>query len=299
MDDLYRENILDHYKHPRNAGTSRTPTVSAEGVNPLCGDELQVELQIEDGVSRPSLQRTRLCHQPGRRVDDLRVAKGRSVDEVRALGQEDVLDELGIPLSPIRLKCALLSVKLLGSRSVTSLPRTTRSRGTPGRPPDEIPEGGVKIVQSGSLFIGVYRIDGQLYALEDRCSHDDGPLCEGEREGYEVICPRHGARFDLRTGAYCRFRRPRTSRRSRSWSATASCSSPSERRRRSSIVGAMSATLSEATQEYLEIIYWLYEAGIDRTQANLARALQVSQPSASEMVKRLADEGLIGATTRS
>jgi DtxR family Mn-dependent transcriptional regulator len=51
--------------------------------------------------------------------------------------------------------------------------------------------------------------------------------------------------------------------------------------------------LSEATQEYLESIYWLYEAGIDRTQANLARALQVSQPSASEMLRRLADEGLV------
>ena len=68
-------------------------------------------------------------------------------------------------------------------------------------PADEIPEGGVKIVQSGSLFVGVYRIDGQFYAIEDRCSHDDGPLCEGDREGFEVICPRHGARFDLRTGA--------------------------------------------------------------------------------------------------
>ena len=68
-------------------------------------------------------------------------------------------------------------------------------------PVDAIPDGGVKIIQSGSLFIGVYRIDGQLYAIEDRCSHDDGPLCEGEREGFCVICPRHGAKFDLRTGA--------------------------------------------------------------------------------------------------
>jgi 3-phenylpropionate/trans-cinnamate dioxygenase ferredoxin subunit len=68
-------------------------------------------------------------------------------------------------------------------------------------PVDAIPDGGVKIVQSGSLFVGVYRIDGQLYAIEDRCSHDDGPLCEGEREGFCVICPRHGAKFDLRTGA--------------------------------------------------------------------------------------------------
>jgi 3-phenylpropionate/trans-cinnamate dioxygenase ferredoxin subunit len=67
-------------------------------------------------------------------------------------------------------------------------------------PVDSIPEGGVKIVQSGSLFVGVYRIDGELYAIEDRCSHDDGPLCEGDREGFDVICPRHAARFDLRTG---------------------------------------------------------------------------------------------------
>jgi DtxR family Mn-dependent transcriptional regulator len=52
-------------------------------------------------------------------------------------------------------------------------------------------------------------------------------------------------------------------------------------------------TLSEATQEYLESIYWLYEAGIERTQANLARALRVSQPSASEMLKRLVDDGLV------
>ena len=51
--------------------------------------------------------------------------------------------------------------------------------------------------------------------------------------------------------------------------------------------------LSEATQEYLESIYWLYEAGIERTQANLARALQVSQPSASEMLRRMADEALV------
>ncbi len=51
--------------------------------------------------------------------------------------------------------------------------------------------------------------------------------------------------------------------------------------------------LSEATQEYLESIYWLYEAGIDRTQANLARALHVSQPSASEMLRRMSDDGLV------
>jgi 3-phenylpropionate/trans-cinnamate dioxygenase ferredoxin subunit len=65
----------------------------------------------------------------------------------------------------------------------------------------EIPEGGVKIVQAGSLFLGVYLIDGEYYAIEDRCSHDDGPLCEGDRDGFRIECPRHGALFDLRSGA--------------------------------------------------------------------------------------------------
>ena len=65
---------------------------------------------------------------------------------------------------------------------------------------DEFPEGSVRIVQSGTLFLGIYRIDGAFYAIEDRCSHDDGPLCEGDRDGFDVICPRHGARFDVTTG---------------------------------------------------------------------------------------------------
>ena len=70
----------------------------------------------------------------------------------------------------------------------------------PVGPVDEIPDGGVTIVQSGSLFVGVYRIGEQLFAIEDRCSHDDGPLCEGDRDGFCIECPRHGATFDVRTG---------------------------------------------------------------------------------------------------
>ncbi len=64
----------------------------------------------------------------------------------------------------------------------------------------DLPPGTVRVVQSGSVFVGVYNLGGDLYAIEDRCSHDDGPLCEGEREGFDVVCPRHGARFDIRTG---------------------------------------------------------------------------------------------------
>ncbi len=70
-------------------------------------------------------------------------------------------------------------------------------------PLGELPPGSVKIVHvEGHLSIGVYNCDGELYGLEDRCSHDDGPLCEGEFDcGARVaVCPRHGARFDIVTG---------------------------------------------------------------------------------------------------
>jgi 3-phenylpropionate/trans-cinnamate dioxygenase ferredoxin component len=69
-------------------------------------------------------------------------------------------------------------------------------------PLEELPPGSVKIVQAGDVWIGVYNCGGDLLAIEDRCSHDDGPLAEGEWEEDEcrVICPRHGSAFDLRTG---------------------------------------------------------------------------------------------------
>ena len=66
----------------------------------------------------------------------------------------------------------------------------------------ELPPGAMKIVVSGPLEIGVYNCGGELLALEDRCSHDDGPLCEGEWDDSlcRVVCPRHGSAFDLATG---------------------------------------------------------------------------------------------------
>lgn len=66
----------------------------------------------------------------------------------------------------------------------------------------ELSDGAVRLVQEATLGIGVYNLGGELYALEDRCSHDDGPLCEGEldAEAGVAVCPRHGARFDIRTG---------------------------------------------------------------------------------------------------
>ncbi len=69
-------------------------------------------------------------------------------------------------------------------------------------PVEELQPGEVKIVHAGPLSVGVYNLDGRFFALEDRCSHDDGPRCEGDfdvEEGF-AVCPRHGAQIDIRTG---------------------------------------------------------------------------------------------------
>ena len=69
-------------------------------------------------------------------------------------------------------------------------------------PVEELPPGEMRLVRTDTVDVGVYNIDGELLALEDRCSHDDGPLCEGDWDPEEavVICPRHGSNFDIRTG---------------------------------------------------------------------------------------------------
>jgi 3-phenylpropionate/trans-cinnamate dioxygenase ferredoxin component len=67
---------------------------------------------------------------------------------------------------------------------------------------DELPPGSMKLVPAGSITVGVFNCGGALYAIEDRCSHDDGPLAEGDwdHDACTVICPRHGSQFDLATG---------------------------------------------------------------------------------------------------
>ena len=70
-------------------------------------------------------------------------------------------------------------------------------------PAEELPPGTMKLVEvDASLTVGVFNCGGELFALEDRCSHDDGPLCEGDwdEDDCVAICPRHGSKFDLRTG---------------------------------------------------------------------------------------------------
>jgi 3-phenylpropionate/trans-cinnamate dioxygenase ferredoxin subunit len=69
-------------------------------------------------------------------------------------------------------------------------------------PAEELSPGEMRLVTDAPVAFGVYNVDGALLAIEDRCSHDDGPLCEGDWDPADgvVVCPRHGANFDLRTG---------------------------------------------------------------------------------------------------
>ena len=69
-------------------------------------------------------------------------------------------------------------------------------------PVEELPPCSVKILYAGAIAVGVYNLGGKYYAIEDRCSHDDGPLCEGDFDCDDgiAICPRHGANIDIRSG---------------------------------------------------------------------------------------------------
>src|SRR5437016_14221646 len=113
-DQFYREYILDHYKNPRNYGRLEHPDISHEEDNPLCGDVVGMDLRVADGVIEDVRFHGRGCaiSQASASLLTERL-KGMSLEEARTVSKDDVLDELGIDISPARLKCALLSLKVL------------------------------------------------------------------------------------------------------------------------------------------------------------------------------------------
>jgi len=114
MDDLYRENILDHFKNPRNKGHLEQPDISYQDANPLCGDEIGIELQVEDNKVKAARFHGHGCAISQASASMLmETIEGMSLDEVKQLTKEDIFDLLGISLSPVRVKCALLSLKVL------------------------------------------------------------------------------------------------------------------------------------------------------------------------------------------
>ena len=113
-DQFYREYILDHYKNPRNFGRIENPTLSHEEDNPLCGDIIGIDLLVKDGLVEDVKFHGRGCaiSQASASLLTERI-KGMTLEEARRIGKDDVLGELGIEISPARIKCALLSLKVL------------------------------------------------------------------------------------------------------------------------------------------------------------------------------------------
>ncbi len=114
MDELYRDFILDHYRNPRNAGTLEAPDASCEDLNPLCGDRIRMDVKLHDGIIEDIRFQGRGCAISQASASLLtETVKGKTVAEVAALGKDDVLANLGIPISAARLKCALLGLSVL------------------------------------------------------------------------------------------------------------------------------------------------------------------------------------------
>ena len=110
MDDLYRDYILEHYRRPHNFGVLESPSATYEGANPLCGDRITMQLEVTDGVVTGVGFTGRGCAisqaSASLLTDEIR---GKPVADVAAFGAADLLELLGIEISPARLKCAMLS----------------------------------------------------------------------------------------------------------------------------------------------------------------------------------------------
>ena len=116
LEQMYREVILDHYKNPRGHGVLDPNDVVAEGQNPLCGDEVTISVRFgEDGETIDEVGfEGRGCAISQAATSMLtEMVKGRKASEVAELPKEELLDEIGIPLTPIRLKCAILGLGVL------------------------------------------------------------------------------------------------------------------------------------------------------------------------------------------
>lgn len=125
FDQLYREVILDHYKNPRGQGLLDAPDAQAEGQNPLCGDEVTVSLRFDgDTIAEVGFEGRGCAISQAATSMLTEIVVGRTAEDVARMPKEELLEEIGIPLSPVRLKCAILG---FGTLKVA----LHKSKGTP------------------------------------------------------------------------------------------------------------------------------------------------------------------------
>jgi nitrogen fixation NifU-like protein len=115
FDQLYREVILDHYKNPRSHGLLEHADAVAEGQNPLCGDEVTVSVRFGEGDTVEQIGfEGRGCAISQAATSMLtELVRGRTAQEIATMEKDELLDEIGIPLTPVRLKCAILGLGVL------------------------------------------------------------------------------------------------------------------------------------------------------------------------------------------
>ena len=115
MDDLYREVIIDHYKNPSYRGKLEPHDISFEDENPLCGDHIRIDLRVnENGIVTEAGFDGHGCAISQASADLLlEWVIGKTTDDIKGLHKKDIMDLLGIELGPVRLKCALLPLKII------------------------------------------------------------------------------------------------------------------------------------------------------------------------------------------
>jgi nitrogen fixation NifU-like protein len=113
---MYREVILDHYKNPRGHGVIDGADAHAEGMNPLCGDEVDIYVSFDDDgqtIHEVKFSGRGCAISQAATSMLMEMVEGRKAAEVAAISKDELLDEVGIPLTPVRLKCALLGLGVL------------------------------------------------------------------------------------------------------------------------------------------------------------------------------------------
>ncbi|MFD1565408.1 Fe-S cluster assembly sulfur transfer protein SufU [Haloarchaeobius amylolyticus] len=113
--DMYRQQILDHYKNPRNYGKLEDPTFTHIGENPMCGDEIRMDVKLDDDeetIEQVAFQGDGCAISQASASMLSGELRGKSVDELLEMDRDDVIDMLGVDISPMRVKCAVLAEKV-------------------------------------------------------------------------------------------------------------------------------------------------------------------------------------------
>jgi nitrogen fixation NifU-like protein len=113
--DMYRQQILDHYKNPRNYGELEDPTFSHVGENPMCGDTIEIDVQLDDDdevIERIAFQGDGCAISQAAASMLSKTLQGKSVEELSEMDRDDMIEMLGVDISPMRVKCAVLAEKV-------------------------------------------------------------------------------------------------------------------------------------------------------------------------------------------